>query len=380
VTVTGKLRTMSLADIMQWLAMSHKSGTLIIEGPRYTRRVLFRHGIVLGVASDNPRELLGYFLVGWRYCTEEQLSEIIEIQRQRGIALGELAFELGYLNAEELGQILEARVRESLMNLVVLEDGDFRFIDGDPGEHKAMEVHLKVEAFLLEAFRRQDELKRMRKLIPDTRAIPVLIAPPDGLSAGQIAIALEMDGRRSIETLALEHRMAPFEVLKLVAYCLEQGLMQLIGPEEDETIPGHSENPLLQSEEEICDRINRGRSLEALRMISETRDRHPDRRAALVWADRMTRKLEAYLDKNSAQPSDILEPALMLDDLINLECAPEEGFVLSRITGFYSSEQILKQLPGSELSNRAIIHNLFRRGLVKIRKATSVRRFHRPES
>lgn len=379
-TVTGKLRTMGLADIMQWLAGSSKSGTLIIEGPKFTRKVYFRHGIISGVASDNPREMLGYFLVGWRYCSEDQLAEMVKIQRERRIALGELAFDLGYVNRKELEEILEVRARESLSDLVILDDGDFQFLEGETPERPLLEVHLRVEAFLLEAFRRLDELKETRRLVSDRSAVPVLIAPPKGLNSGQIALTLEMDGRKSIEEMALEHRMAPFEVLKLVAKCLQQGLMQLLSPEEQEKLlPGHSENPLANATKEITSWIDRGRTLDALRMITDTRDRHPDRSAALVWADALTRNLELYLDENSAQSSDILEPALKVDDLVNLECAPEEGFILSRITGFYTLDQILKQLPGSELTNRAIMHNLIRRGLVKTRTATSIRRFRSPE-
>lgn len=379
-TVTGKLRTMSLADIMQWLASCHKSGTLVIEGPAYTRRIFFRQGLMIGIASDNPREMLGYFLVGWRYCTEEQLAEMVHIQAEQGISLGELAFELGYIGREELSSLMEARMRESLSDLVVLEDGDFRFLEDESPERPLLEVHLKVEAFLLEAFRRRDELMRLRQELSDTAAIPVLIAPPDGLSPDQIALALEMDGRKSIETIALEHRMAPFDVLKLVGHCLQQRIMQILPPDDPNSrLPGYSENPLELASGKIRDLISRGRTLSALKMISETRDRHPDRSAALLWADHLSRELESWLNENSVGESDILEPALKVDDLVNLECAPEEGFVLSRITGFYTLPQILQQLPGSELSNRSIVHNLSRRGLIKVRKATAVRRFRSPD-
>ncbi len=67
-----------------------------------------------------------------------------------------------------------------------------------------------------------------------------------------------------------------------------------------------------------------------------------------------------------------------LDDLIKLDCDPAEGFVLSRITGKYTIEEVLNLLPGSDLNNRVIIHNLIRRGLVKHREFTSVRRFQPP--
>ena len=73
-TIAGNLRTMSLADLLQWLSASHKTGTLVVDGTSHTKRLIFRRGDIVAVSSDNPREMLGYYLVGWGYCSEEDLE------------------------------------------------------------------------------------------------------------------------------------------------------------------------------------------------------------------------------------------------------------------------------------------------------------------
>ena len=72
--VSGNLRTMPFPDLMQWISVSRKTGTLVIKGQRYTKKILFQTGLVSAVTSNNPREHLGYYLVGWGILTEEEFQ------------------------------------------------------------------------------------------------------------------------------------------------------------------------------------------------------------------------------------------------------------------------------------------------------------------
>ena len=63
----------------------------------------------------------------------------------------------------------------------------------------------------------------------------------------------------------------------------------------------------------------------------------------------------------------MLELALAPKDIVQLKCAPEEGFVLSRINGIYTVAQILALVPGERLYNQLIIHNLLQRGVIELR-------------
>ena len=101
-SVSGNLRTMPLPDVLQWVAQSRKTGTLVLEGDPYTKKIYFSNGLVVAVASENPKEFLGYFLVGWSYLDEDELQELLEMQERHGALLGELLVIVGRMSREEL--------------------------------------------------------------------------------------------------------------------------------------------------------------------------------------------------------------------------------------------------------------------------------------
>jgi len=68
----------------------------------------------------------------------------------------------------------------------------------------------------------------------------------------------------------------------------------------------------------------------------------------------------------------VLELALAPKDIVQLKCAPEEGFVLSRINGMYTVAQVLTLVPGAKLYNQLILHNLLQRGVIKLRESQEV--------
>ena len=46
-TISGNLRTMPFADLLQWVSQSRKTGTLAIEGEPYNKKIYFRNGLVV---------------------------------------------------------------------------------------------------------------------------------------------------------------------------------------------------------------------------------------------------------------------------------------------------------------------------------------------
>lgn len=374
-TIAGNLRTMGLADMLQWLSSSHKTGTLVVDGAAYTKKIFFRAGDVVAVASDNPREMLGYYLVGWGYCTEDDLRYMVEMQDHFKVMLGELVVKLGHMNKEEFDHLLLVKTKETIYDLIMWEEGEFRFIEAELPDRDFLEVQLPVTSFLFEGHRQRDERLRMRTVVPDPGCIPILVAPPVDLQDADTALVMLMDGRRSVEDIALESRVPVFDVMSLCYRFVTSGIMQIQPPEGERHVPGQSDAPWLESAGEIEDRLRRERYLDALKLLTSVRDKYSDDPEAQRWAEGMLGQLQVELDKNPIRNSAILEPAVSLGDLVNLECDPAEGFVLSRINGHYAMEDVLAQLPGSRLQNRVIIHNLYRRGLVKVRDATSVRRY-----
>jgi len=376
VTIAGNLRTMGFSDLMQWLSASNKTGVLLIDGATFTKKVFFRRGNVVAVASDNPREMLGYYLVGWGYCSEDDLQYVIEMQDHFRVMLGELAVKLGHLDTDQLDQILRVKTEETIFDLILWDEGEFRFIEGELPARDFLDIDLPVSTFLFEGYRQRDERARMARHVPDARHIPVPVSAPDDVDDREQRVLASIDGTRTIERIALECRLPEFDVISAVHRGVVEGWIRLLPPRDvDTAVPGASLPPWMDALREIDDRFRRGRLLDGLKLLTAFEERVAGRSDAERALEGMKTRLEHILDEEPLAPGSTLEPAVTIDELVHLDCDPAEGFVLSRITGRYTVEEVLSQLPGSRLLNRTIVHNLIRRGLVKVRAATAVRRY-----
>ncbi len=366
---------MAFPDLLQWLSSAQKTGTLVIDGPAHTKKVYFREGQVIAVASDNPREMLGYYLVGWGYMSEEDLRYLVEMQDHFNSAMGDLVVKMGHISHAELTQVMRVKTQETVYDLVQWDEGSFHFLADELPDREFLEVQLPVEAFLYEGHRQQDERRRMRELVPDSRHVPILIAYPEELSEDEMALAALIDGRRSIERIALECRLPEFSVLKFVYRCAREGLARVNPPSEEEQLPGRSEAPWLEMAREVTSRIDAGLFLDALKRMTALGEKYPEDPEVAGFIVNTQHELEERLDAGPVVGDSIIDSQVELDDLVNLDCDPAEGFVLSRINGRYSVDQVLSQLPGTRLNNRVILHNLLRRSLISVRPATGMARY-----
>jgi len=375
--IAGNLRMMPFPDVMQWLSASGKTGTLVIDGPQYTKRLMFKRGWLTAASSDNPREMMGYYLVGWSHLTEEQLESLIEMQAEVKVVLGELATRMELLSEEELNHVLRVKTEETLFDLMTWEEGNFRFLEGELSERGYRDVvKIPVERLLLEGHRQRDERRRMAELIPDGRHIPALIGEPEkgSLSERDLAIANAVDDRRSIEEIARICRVPKFTIFSFTFRGLHSGLLALYPPAGDEQMtPGLSDAPWHQAARQIEDLLQRGRFLDSLHLVAELDQKYGDHQEVRALVARLEEGIGHRLDEGPLQLDGVLEPAIELDELFRLDCAPAEGFVLSRVNGSYTIQEVLAQLPGTDLYNRVLLHNLLRRGLVRLKDTGSMR-------
>ena len=63
-SITGNLKTMELAELLQWLSQGRKSGTLHINNSKVEKKIFFEEGTIVSSAASDPKEYLGHFLVG----------------------------------------------------------------------------------------------------------------------------------------------------------------------------------------------------------------------------------------------------------------------------------------------------------------------------
>ncbi len=106
----GTLDAMPISELMQWLAKVNRSGTLIVEYSGVTKSIILESGMVVKVASTDPREYLGQLLVNFGLITEEQLQKAFVTQQETKVLLGKILKQgSNHQRHECAGQSMPAR-------------------------------------------------------------------------------------------------------------------------------------------------------------------------------------------------------------------------------------------------------------------------------
>jgi hypothetical protein len=362
---------MPFPDLLQWVAHSRKTGTLAVEGNPYNKKIYFRDGLVVAASSEDPKEFLGYFLVGWGFLGEDELQELLDMQDQYGTLLGELLVIVGRVSREDLIHILQVKTEETIYELFLWEEGDFRFLENILPAKKFQPLNIAVDMLILEGVRRKDEWNRCRESIPDAKWVPKLVRAVDVQELGhtELSILREINGENSIEDIALACRLALFHVLLFVYQGMTHGLFDLSQPDSDEQtpIPGFTEvswRTLLRNAEIA---IESGDLVAGYERLSAIRNKYAKRREVSEQIASLEKVIGHQLEKRKLSLDAILELTIAPAELTSQSFSPQEGFLLSRINGVYTLGEILKMIPGSDLENRVMVDSLLQRDVIHLK-------------
>jgi hypothetical protein len=290
------------------------------------------------------------------------------MQEHHGTLLGELLVIVGRMSREELQHILQVKTEETIYELFLWQEGDFRFLENILPAKKFQPLNLPVEMIILEGVRRRDEWIRCRDLIPDESWVPRVKHAVDVDELGEIELGIlrAIDGRNSIERIALKNRLAFFHVLMFVFQGMSHDLFEVHPPGTEMTpIPGFTRGTWMSLLSQVEEMIGEGDLLAAYHRLAEIRDKYADNTEVLQQADSVRHKIADAATALRLTESAVLELAIPSSELTSLSCSPQEGFLLSRIDGAYSLGQILKMIPGSELENKLLVNDLLQRGVVR---------------
>ncbi len=371
-SIGGNLKTMPFPDLLQWVSQSRKTGTMVIEGKKYSKKVYFREGKVIAAASDNPKEFLSYYLVGWGYVSDDELQELLDMQERHGTMLGELLVIVGRLSREELDHVLRVKTEEAIYELFLWKEGDFRFLANILPAKRFHPLEVAVDTLVMEGVRRLDEWERIRAVIPGDDWIPKLVRAVEVKSLGETELAFlrEINGANSLERIALNCRAPLFFVCNFVYMGMKQGLFELLPPSETpdvQGIPGFSQGSwrvILKDGERQLERGDLGKAYDSVKKL---REKYPEQREILELAAALERKIEVEVEGQSLPETAIPELDVPMSKLGELACSPMEGFLLSRVNGSYSLGEVLKLLPLSKLEGLLLAGGLLDRGIIRLR-------------
>ncbi|HVS33882.1 MAG TPA: DUF4388 domain-containing protein [Thermoanaerobaculia bacterium] len=216
----GSLASFRLPDVLTFLAMSRKSGTLVLMNGVRGAQVLFTNGSVVYASSNQDKLRLSAILLRKRKITSDQFTRIDDIMTSDTRRFGQLALEQGVMNEEQLRDSLKIQVSEVLYDAFVWTSGSFSFAEELQLPAYAVTIAVDLPNLIMEGARRIQEWEQCIQLYPENTVIfRVVSAPKDDkvtLTAQEWKILFLINGQRTLEDLVRDAGEDALSVYRVV--------------------------------------------------------------------------------------------------------------------------------------------------------------------
>jgi len=378
--ITGNLKTMELAELLQWLSQGRKTGTLYLDDTKVEKRIFFEDGTIVSSAASDPKEYLGHFLVSHGYIDELTLAKAIEMQEDNRMLLGKILLTIGAISEDDLNKMLRLKAEESIYELFTWEEADFRFADGDLPEYQMVPIDLSVTGLVLEGHRRLDEWKQIREHFPHPQAVPVAIGDlvPEEPNPGVENILSMVDDDRTIQEIGLQTHSSEFHVCRVLYEQARKGRLKVVRPrqvrvevaatasEEGEEV---RQSPDVQGLLDVASQYIDQRIFDlAIRHLRAAKSLEPNsinvQQRVVLAEKRIQEAVSEAGIKLTAIPLLRTNP----EDVSSLDISPQEGFVMTRVNGSYDIQTILKITPIPPLEAQVVFWKLLEAGHIEMRE------------
>jgi hypothetical protein len=365
-SLTGRLRTMALPDVLQWLAMGRKTGTLVVERRSIQKKIIFQDGSISSSWSNDPRESLGQFLLRERLASEEQIFTALLRQEQRKGMLGSILVGDGILSEDDLRRTLRLKAEETVYDLFLWADGQFEFKEGELPADMQINIEMDVNSVLMEGIRRVDEWSRIREVFPSSRTTFRLAEHPEVKNATDRQVLHLAALGKSLAEIALETRRSEFDAAVLLFELHGRGAVAVANPGE-ETKPLDTVEAIRDRLALAAARLKEGRYDAALKAYEEVLalDRLNQHAKKGLIAAVEARNRERALKRVPLTKVPVVKMDLATLTRQNFDA--EEGFVLSRANGEWDVQSILKVCPMGEETALLIFARLLDRNVIELR-------------
>lgn len=360
---------MPLADLLQWLDQACKTGTLQVQGQRFTKTIVTRAGRIIASASSDPNDYLGHFLLRKGLITEAQLKMGMETQRQTKAMLGKILVTVGVLTESQLQEVLVQKAEETVFSIFLWREGRFVFRDGVVPERVTVPLDLKVGDVLLKGLTWYDELQHIRGVFKSSQSLltrtekplPDEVDPQNSFTRRVVAL---LDGRHSIVDICLAVHASEFAVGRLLYELHKQGCIGVSERREEKHVPPRKTFSGLLDEARSLMRA--GEAEAALKVIEEARPlcSHDADLLALNEEARAAFVHQAYRD--GLRPEAIPSLSKPLESLTSEKLTPEQMFLLTRINGSWDIRSIISVSPFPEPDVLLQMKKLKDRGLLAL--------------
>jgi hypothetical protein len=373
-SIRGTLETMSVADLLQFVAAGRKTGTLKIGRGSIIKQIFLEEGVIVGSGSNDPKERLGQVLLHYGKIVEEDLRMGLEIQRQSGGKLGMILSSRGLVSPDDIIEVLRTRTLEIIYDLFIWEQADFEFVDNEPLPNDLIRIHVNATSVVMDGIYRIDEWARYRTVIKSDRTF-------FELNSGWAQRAIESKETREVllhvakgmtaAEICYNMHTSLFHGSALLFDLVNDGVISVAGeasppPEEPADLPA----PMLpQTVPELLSlaRAELEESPEkALAAIHNALDQDPNNLEAHRLREEAEQKFIIQVYENGLSPRAVPRMLISFEQLEQERLDPQEGFVLSRINGELDVASVISVCPFREADTLRMIKKLLDTAVIEI--------------
>ncbi len=190
--ISGNLEDVSVADVLQFIHLGRRTGTLMLRRDGERGTIGFHRGKLVSAGSpETPR--LGTLLVREGLLDPGQVDEAVQAQDEEPErrSLGQILLSRELVSAEDLRRVIANQIEATISELVAWDRGTFEFVVDDlrpvddialyPGD-VVPDADINTQMVLLEAARIFDERNRDGGSADDTH--PAFSPEPQGGAGG----------------------------------------------------------------------------------------------------------------------------------------------------------------------------------------------------
>lgn len=379
----GSLKTMPMVDVCRYLSGRGASGRLQCEQGPAEKSFLLRHGRVVQASSTDPREYLGQFLINYGHINEEQLTQAFETQKETGVFLGRILVMIGIVDEPVIRQVLEVKIRESLLAVLDWNHGRFAFVEElVPEDASTVQVAVELSAVQNEAEFRRTAWQSIRAVFPSghlglhVHGDRIPPEPEHPLDARILDLALE---GQSIDEIALTLHATPFALYQRLFALHRKGILEPVepgSPDEDldvEVVDYDAVPEVLGEEASVgeileCARgfLRDGKYAEAKLVAARATELAPENTSAQSLLKEsetgLLAELRQQLLARPVAPRVIAGP----EELSRMRFTPAERYLLKRFDGKKPVSQVIRVSPIKEVEALMLVRKFLDAGVIRL--------------
>jgi tetratricopeptide (TPR) repeat protein len=366
-SLSGRLNTMDLPEVLQWVTIGRKTGSLSFVKDKIKIHIFLKDGLIISSRSNDPTKQLGQFLLFQGKITEPQLKRAFELHLQSRIMLGKILVQENYVSREDVEAALKTRTEEVIYDLFLWEDGYFHFSSGGYNIDELIQIKMDINALLFEGVRRKDEWTRIRSVFRNNEVVLFLRSDVDlktlNLSPLQKKLLYLVTLKKSISEIMLELHGSDFLVNFELFQLYEKNILEvqeLPKPPVEEASPAKLFNKGLEL-------MQNGKYQEAIAAFQEVIRLDPQNAWASEQIDQAERAMCQEYYRTTVPAAKIPYFLVPESSLTRYSLSHEEGFVASRINGTWDIKSIVMLSPLREIEILQVLDKLLKMEVIALK-------------